>query len=140
MMCRGGGWSLYVNRCVSASAASEDLEAPGANIPFSLDPVDLEGGRKLAPSSPFSSKTWCLAAEGVAEAERKTGLNTVAEVAAAAAPDPQKNEKLTLLRGKRVCGYDTMRTIWPPFLFRMGITHPCTILAGAVCAGCACWE
>ena len=52
----------------------------------------------LAPPPPLSSHTRCLAAEGVAEAERKTGLNTVAEVAAA--PAPQKNEKLTLLKGK----------------------------------------
>ena len=39
-------WSLYLNRCVDV-LASEDLEEPGANTPFSLEPilVDLEGGR-----------------------------------------------------------------------------------------------
>ena len=30
-----GWWSLYINRCVAA-LASEDLEALGANTPFSL--------------------------------------------------------------------------------------------------------
>ena len=55
MMCRGGGWILYVNRCVSALAASEALEAPGANIPFSLEPVmvDLEGGAYVGSTPPI---------------------------------------------------------------------------------------
>ena len=38
-------WSIYLNSCV-AELASEAIEAPGANIPFSLETilVDLEGG------------------------------------------------------------------------------------------------
>ena len=35
------------------------------------------GGATLAPSCSFSSQTWFLAAEGVAESEGKTGANTV---------------------------------------------------------------
>ena len=31
-------WSLYLNRCVSASAL-EALESPGATVPFTLDPI-----------------------------------------------------------------------------------------------------
>ena len=41
-------WSLYLNRCVDV-LASEALKEPGANTPFSLEPimVDLDGGRKV---------------------------------------------------------------------------------------------
>ena len=38
-------WSLYLNRCVAASAL-ESLDAPGCQVPFLLKPImaDLEGG------------------------------------------------------------------------------------------------
>ena len=43
-------WSQYLNRCVAAST-SEVEEAPGASVPFSLEPilVKLEGGRYIGP-------------------------------------------------------------------------------------------
>ena len=43
-------WSLYLNRCVAASA-SEALEAPGPNSPFTLDLIllELEGGHYVGP-------------------------------------------------------------------------------------------
>ena len=46
-------WILYLNRCVDASAL-EALEAPGVNIPFTLDPIllKLEGGRYVVPVLP----------------------------------------------------------------------------------------
>ena len=46
-------WSQYINRCVAASA-SEVVEAPGASIPFSLEPimVVLEEGRYVGPILP----------------------------------------------------------------------------------------
>ena len=39
-------WSLYLNRCVDASAL-ESLDSPGCQVPFSLDPIlaELEGGQ-----------------------------------------------------------------------------------------------
>ena len=47
--------SHYLNRCV-AELASEVEEAPGASIPFSLEPimVELEGGRYIVPILPAS--------------------------------------------------------------------------------------
>ena len=46
-------WSQYLNRCVAA-LASEVEEAPGASVPFSLEPilVYLEGGRYTGPILP----------------------------------------------------------------------------------------
>ena len=46
-------WSQYLNMCVAASA-SEVEEAPGASVPFSLEPilVELEGGRYIGPILP----------------------------------------------------------------------------------------
>ena len=46
-------WSQYLNRCVAA-LASEVEEAPGASVPFSLEPilVELEGGRYIGPILP----------------------------------------------------------------------------------------
>ena len=46
-------WSQYINRCVAA-LASEVVEAPGASIPFSLEPimVVLEEGRYVGPILP----------------------------------------------------------------------------------------
>ena len=43
-------WSLYLNRCVAASA-SESLDAPGCQVPFSLEPIlaELEIGRHVSP-------------------------------------------------------------------------------------------
>ena len=43
-------WSLYLNRCV-AELASDEFEAPGANIPFFLKPilVEIEGGHYVGP-------------------------------------------------------------------------------------------
>ena len=42
-------WSLYLNRCVAVSA-SEDLDDPGSNVPFFLNPilVELEGRRYVS--------------------------------------------------------------------------------------------
>ena len=67
--------SLFLNRYVAASAP-EALESPVVNAPFCSIPSWLiwrGGGVTLCPSSPFSSQTWCPAAEGVAKVERKTG-------------------------------------------------------------------
>ena len=52
-------WSQYLNRCV-AESASEVEEAPGASVPFSLEPilVDLEGDATLAPFSRAHWLTW----------------------------------------------------------------------------------
>ena len=46
-------WSLYLNRCVAASA-SESLDAPGCQVPFSLEPIlaELEGGRYVGTILP----------------------------------------------------------------------------------------
>ena len=46
-------WSLYLNRCV-AVLESEALEAPGDNVPFTLDPIllELEVGRYVRPVLP----------------------------------------------------------------------------------------
>ena len=43
-------WSLYLNRCVTASS-SEDVRAARATVPFSLEPILLkfEGGRYVGP-------------------------------------------------------------------------------------------
>ena len=43
-------WSLYLNRCVDA-LSSESLDAPGPNVPFSIETimVELEGGRYVGP-------------------------------------------------------------------------------------------
>ena len=48
-------WSLYLNRCVAASA-SESLDAPGCQVPFSLEPIlaELEGGRHVSPILPLA--------------------------------------------------------------------------------------
>ena len=48
-------WSQYLNTCVAA-LASEVEEAPGASVPFSLEPilVELEGGRYTCPILPDS--------------------------------------------------------------------------------------
>ena len=48
-------WSQYLDRCVAVSA-SEVEEAPGASVPFSLEPilVELEGGRYIGPILPAS--------------------------------------------------------------------------------------
>ena len=47
-------WSLYLDRCM-AVLESEALEAPGGNIPFSLEPVmvDLEGGAYVGSTPPI---------------------------------------------------------------------------------------
>ena len=46
-------WSLYLNRCVAASA-SESLDAPGCQVYFSLEPIlaYLEGGKCVGPIIP----------------------------------------------------------------------------------------
>ena len=46
-------WIQYLNKCVNTSA-SEVEEAPGASVPFSLEPilVELEGGRYIGPILP----------------------------------------------------------------------------------------
>ena len=46
-------WSLYLYSCVSASA-SEDLEAPGSNTPFTLEPIllELDSGCYVGPILP----------------------------------------------------------------------------------------
>ena len=46
-------WSLYLNRCVAASA-SDTLEAPEDNTPFLLEPilVELERGSSMGPILP----------------------------------------------------------------------------------------
>ena len=43
-------WRLYLNRCVAA-LASESLDAPGYQVPFSLEPIlaELEGDRYVGP-------------------------------------------------------------------------------------------
>ena len=43
-------WSLYLNSCVAALAL-ESLDAPGCQVPFSLEPIlaELEGGRYVGP-------------------------------------------------------------------------------------------
>ena len=43
-------WILYLNRCVAASTL-ESLDAPGCQVPFSLEPIlaDLYGGQYLGP-------------------------------------------------------------------------------------------
>ena len=48
-------WSQYLNRCMAA-LASEVEEAPGANVPFLLEPilVKLEGGCYIGPIIPAS--------------------------------------------------------------------------------------
>ena len=47
------GWSLYLNLCVKAFS-SEDLGAPGATVPFSVETIilDFEGGRYVVPLIP----------------------------------------------------------------------------------------
>ena len=46
-------WSLYLNRCVDASA-SEAQEAPGTNTPFTMEPIllELKGGCYMGPILP----------------------------------------------------------------------------------------
>ena len=48
-------WSQYLNRCMAASV-SEVVEAPGARVPLSIEPilVDLEGGLYIGPILPVS--------------------------------------------------------------------------------------
>ena len=48
-------WSQYLNRCVAALDL-ELVEAPGANVPFSLEPilVELEGGCYIGRILPAS--------------------------------------------------------------------------------------
>ena len=43
-------WSLYLNRCMTASS-SEDVGAPGSMVPFPAEPIlfELEGGRYVGP-------------------------------------------------------------------------------------------
>ena len=46
-------WNLYLNRCVAVFAL-ETLDAPGCQVPFSLEPIlaELEGGRYVGPILP----------------------------------------------------------------------------------------
>ena len=48
-------WSLYLNRCMAVSA-SEYLDDPGCQFPFSLEPilVELEGGQYVGPILPVA--------------------------------------------------------------------------------------
>ena len=47
-------WSLYLNRCVTASS-SEDVGEAGETLLFSLEPIllNLEGGRYVGPLFPL---------------------------------------------------------------------------------------
>ena len=54
-------WILYLNRCVAA-LASESLDSPGCQVPFSLDPIlaDLEGGLIRRANPPYGSWRPCI--------------------------------------------------------------------------------
>ena len=67
-------WSQYLNRCVAASD-SEVVEAPGASVPFSLEPimVEMEGSRYIGPILLISLTELVAGTQSAGEGSPKSG-------------------------------------------------------------------